>query len=218
VEKIKNENVLSRLNWRYATKNFDPSKKISSSDWSTLEDALSLAPSSYGLQPYRFYIAQTPELRKKLAAAAYGQPQIESCSHLVVVTRLKSMNEEYVTNYIRRICKVRNVPESSLEGFKQSMLSTVIYGPRSEPTIQSAWMAKQGYIPMGFFMTTAALLNIDVCPMEGIDSQKFDEILSLGDSQYSSVAVLASGYRAEDDEYQHAKKVRFDKKELIKFL
>lgn len=209
-----NETILKQLNWRYATKKFNPNKKISDKDWQTLEEVLRLAPSSYGLQPFQFIVVTNQEVRKKLTPASYGQPQIESCSHLVVVTHLKTVSENYVANYVHNISATRNVDEAALEGFKQTMIGDVVKGPRAAHI--GAWASRQAYIAMGAFMTAASLLNIDVCPMEGFEPAKYAEILNTAD--YTPVALMAAGYRADDDAYQHAKKVRMEKKNLIRVV
>ena len=210
------ETFLTHMNWRYAVKKFDPTQKISDKDWQVLEESLSLSPSSYGLQPFQFLIVQNAELRKKLTPVSYGQQQIENCSHLVVLTYLKTVSENYISTFIQNVAKTRGIPESGLEAYKQVMIGDVVRGPRSAQI--STWSSRQTYIAMGGFMTAAALLNVDTCPMEGIDTAQYDEILSLKNTDYATVAVIAAGYRAKDDGYQHAKKVRMDKNNLIKIL
>ncbi|MES2615969.1 MAG: NAD(P)H-dependent oxidoreductase [Bdellovibrionota bacterium] len=211
-----NETIVKQLSWRYAVKKFDINKKISERNWQTLEEVLRLAPSSYGLQPFQFVVVLNPEVRKKLTPASFGQTQIESCSHLVVVTHLKTMSENYIANYIERIAQVRGVTQDSLTQFKQTMVGDLVHGPRA--SLVSTWAARQAYIPMGAFMTAASLLNIDVCPMEGFDPAQYEEILGLKDTPYTPVALMAAGYRADDDGYQHAKKVRMEKGSLIKVV
>lgn len=210
------ETLIEQLNWRYATKKFDSNKKISPQDWEILEDTLRLAPSSYGLQPFQFIVVLNPEIRKKLTPASMGQAQIESCSHLVVVTHLKKVTEEYVRDFIERTAKTRSLPKDSLKDYENMMIGDLVKGPRS--SIIPTWASRQAYISMGAMMTAAALLKIDVCPMEGFDPAQYEEILNLKNSAYTPVALLAAGYRAHDDSYQQARKVRFDKKDLIKVI
>ena len=211
-----NDTILSSLNWRYACKKFDPSKKISASDWATLEESLRLSPSSYGLQPWQFLVVQNPEVRKQLKPVSWNQPQIESCSHLVIVAHLKTMSEDYVQKYVQRVAQARGLALENLNGYRDMMVGDLVKGPRSK--IINFWAAHQAYIAMGTFMTTAALLKIDTCPMEGIQPEKYDEILNLKDSKYTTVAVLAAGYRAAEDATQNFKKVRFEKKDIIKII
>ncbi len=214
--KVKNETIMKQLNWRYATQKFDPKKKISAEDWHTLEESLRLTPSSYGLQPWHFLVVQSPQIRKKLTPASWNQPQIETCSHLLIVTHLKMMTKEYVEIYIQTISKIRGVAEKDLKRFRDVLVNDVVEG--TGVSDQSHWAALQAYLAMGVFMTVAALLNIDVCPMEGIIPKQYDDILGLKDSRYTTLAVLAAGYRAADDQLQHAKKVRFERNHVIQVI
>lgn len=208
--------IISKLNWRYATKKFDPSKKIADAHWHTLEESLRLSPSSYGLQPWKFLVVQSPEVRAQLTPASWNQPQIETCSHLVVVTHLKTMDEAYVDKYIEKIASVRQIPTESLQGFRDIMVNNAVNGPKKDDI--KHWTARQAYIAMGVFMSTAALLDIDVCPMEGINSAQYDQILGLEGSDYTSVSVLAAGYRDPHDASQSQKKVRFDHDDVIRLV
>ena len=207
--------ILKQLHWRYATKKFDAHKKISTEHWATLEEVLQLAPSSYGLQPFQFLVVQNPEIRKKLTQASYGQAQIETCSHLVVLTALKTLSAENIKNYMKLISETRNIPLESLQGYKQMMEGSLLKNPNFSA---STWAAKQTYLVMGSFMTVASLLNIDVCPMEGFDPVQYEDILSLKNSNHTPTLVMAVGYRAEDDAYQKMKKVRQDKSQLIRII
>jgi nitroreductase len=202
-----NNTIIEQLNWRYAVKKFDSTRKISAPDLQTLEESLRLAPSSYGLQPWKFLIVQSPEVRKKLTSVSWNQPQIEDASHLVVVTHLKEMTEEYIDKYIHTISNVRGIPENELQPFRDLMVNKVTKGPLS--LNQSNWTARQAYLAMASFLTVAALLKIDVCPMEGIVPEQYDEILELKESPFETAAVLAVGYRAADDKTQFAKKGPF---------
>ncbi len=211
-----NEKIIEALNWRYATKIFDPNKKISQKDWSTLEEALRLAPSSYGLQPWRFIVVQNPELRKKLRAVAWNQPQVTDASHFVVVTTKDKIDEAFVDSYVQKIATVRGIDKSSLDGFRNSMVGDVVKGPRASK-IQH-WTQRQAYIAVGFLLETAALLHIDACPMEGLDAAAFDKILKLEGTGWGSVAMVGLGYRSSKDQLASAKKVRFDKSQVIQVI
>jgi nitroreductase len=216
MEKIKNDEIIQHLNWRYATKKFDTTKKISANDWMTLEEALRLSPSSSGLQPWKFMVVLSPEVRKKLTPASYNQQQVEQCSHLVVVTHLRKLTEEYVDKYFNFVYHERGMPKDALKGFRDNLVNTMVKGPAAANNFE--WTSRQAYIAMGVFMTTAAMLNIDVCPMEGIEPAKYDDILGLTNSPYAAVSIMAAGYRAADDQMQKAKKVRFDKSDIIQIV
>ena len=211
-----NQAIQEALNWRYAVKRYDPSRKISPADWQTLEQSLQLAPSSYGLQPWKFLIVKNPQLRTQLKAVSWNQSQVEEASHLVVFTALKKMDEAYVDKYLQSIVKTRGVPAESLQGYRDMMINNVVKGGQKQDF--PAWAQRQAYIAMGFLMQTAALLKIDSTPMEGLDPAKYDELLKLQSTPYATVAAVALGYRHAEDGYQHGKKVRFDKEEIIQVV
>ena len=200
------------LNWRYATKKFDSSKKISKRDFEELMEVLRLSPSSFGLQPWKFIIVHDPVLRKKLRPHAWDQPQVTDADALVVFCVLKNMDENYVKNYLERIAQVRSVTKESLLGYEQKMMG-YLKGKSAEAISQ--WMKNQVYIALGGFLSECAYRKIDACPMEGFDSREFDEILALSKEGLESVVLCAVGYRALDDHYAGLKKVRFDKNEVF---
>ena len=128
---VSNVTVLQQLGWRYATKKFDPTRKIVSEDWKTLEQALLLTPSSYGLQPWKFIIITDPSKRAELRPFTWNQPQVTDCSHYVVFTIRKNIDLGHVQKLIDRTSEVRQIPATSIETYKQMMLSDVVHGPRS---------------------------------------------------------------------------------------
>jgi nitroreductase len=208
-----NENLLAQLNWRYATKSFDPAKKISARDWAALEQALILTPTSYGFQPYRFLVITDQATKEKLVEHSWNQKQPTGCSHFVVFAAKESVNEADVDHYLARVAEVRGVPVASLDFFKKMLVGDIVEGPRSQS--QHEWATRQAYIALGNFMTAAALVGIDTCPMEGIDPVKYDEILDLPAKGYHAVVACASGYRSADDKYATAPKVRYSASELV---
>ena len=214
-EKISNEKIVEQLNWRYAVKKFDAEKKISDRDWNTLEHSLTLAPSSFGLQPYKFIVVTDQETKEKLSQAAYGQTQPSDCSHLVVVAYKKVLNDADVEHFVERIAEVRNAPKESLKDYEQTMKGSAMKA-RDEGYIET-WNSRQAYIALGFLLETAALLEIDTCPMEGFSVEKANEILDLED--YSAVILCPLGYRdASNDWLANLPKVRLPKNELIQMI
>ena len=207
------QEILDKLQWRYAVKKFDPSQKISEADWFVLEESLRLAPSSYGLQPWKFIVVQDPEIRATLTPVSWNQTQVQDCSHYVVFATLTKIEPAYVEKFVRKMAQVREVDVASLENYKNMMVSDLVNGPRS--AIAKWWSQRQSYIAMGMLMETAALLNIDSCPIEGIDPPAYDRILQLEGSDYATVASVALGYRSSEDKYQLLKKVRFDRDDVI---
>lgn len=211
---IRTKDLLRQLQWRYAVKKFDPSLKIAPDLWQTLEDALVLSPSSFGLQPWKFFVIKNPEIRKKLQAVAWNQPQIVDASHLVVFAAKKNMNADDVRRFISLTADVRKVSKESLAPY-QGMMEGFAAKP---PMDINEWAARQVYIALGNFLTSAALLGVDACPMEGLDRAKFDEILGLDKKGYATAVIATAGYRAADDKYAETPKVRYPKSQVIETI
>lgn len=208
---IPHDTVIQQLQWRYATKKFDPARKIDPQLWCVLEQALVLSPSSYGLQPWRFVVVTNPQVRARLREAARNQPQITDASHLVVFALRKGLGPADVERHLQQIMSLRGVSADSLAMLRSMMLAAV--GRPAEQT--DAWAARQVYIALGTFLTLAALLGVDACPMEGFEPPRFDEILGLAAEGYASVVLAAAGYRAADDPYARVTKVRFNHDDVV---
>lgn len=207
------DSVLEALNWRYATKMFDASKKIPADTWSALEQSLVLAPSSFGLEPWKFFVVDDTAIRQKLLKASWDQSQVVDASHLVVLTIKTGLDETDVDRSMARTAEVRDVPLESLEGF-----SNMIKGFMKNVPDVDHWSSRQVYIALSQLMTSAALLGIDACPMEGFEPEKYDEILGLPEKGYHAVVVCAVGYRSEEDKYAHRAKVRFPLEEKVQHI
>lgn len=210
---VSNETLLQQLNWRYATQRFDPTRKIAEADWHALEQSLVLAPSSIGLQPWKFVVVTDAAVKVALRAAAWRQPQPEECSHFVVLAVRKDLDAAHVDRHIDRIVEVRGVERETLQKF-QGMTLRNLDRARAEGRLDT-WQTHQVYIALGQFMACAAMAGIDTCPMEGIDAGSFDEILGLGVTDYTTVVACAAGYRAADDKYATTKKVRFRTEDVV---
>lgn len=195
--------LIKQLNWRYATKQYDSSRKISNENLETLKEAIRLAPSSFGLQPYRVIIAETSELRKKLRERSANQPQITDASHLFIFAAQDSVETNHIDDYISLIAKVRGVDKKQLNGFGDYMKGVTT---RLTAEQQSAWNTKQAYIGLGTLLTAAATLGIDATPMEGFEAAAYKEILGLTD--HTPVVIAAVGYRSSEDLNQFSPKVR----------
>jgi len=208
--------LLNALNWRYATKVFDPARKIPADVWQTLGRALVLSPSSYGLQPYRFLVINDPARRAELLPHSWNQKQVVDASHYVVFTARTRMTEADVDKLIARTTDVRKIPAASLNFYRDMMLGDLVKGPRSQ--IAHEWATRQAYIALGNLMTCAAVLGVDACPMEGFVPAEYDRVLGLQNSGYASVVCCALGYRAASDKYAGLPKVRFEIKDLVQYV
>ncbi|MBL0059396.1 MAG: NAD(P)H-dependent oxidoreductase [Elusimicrobia bacterium] len=206
--------LIDQLRWRYATKVFDPARKIPAALWTALEEALVLAPSSFGLQPWKFFVVQNKAVREKLRPAAWNQSQITDASHLVVFAIKKNLNVEDVRKFIALTAKVRGVTVESLAPYQKMMEGFAAHPPLDI----NVWAARQVYIALGTFLTSAALLGVDACPMEGFAPGTFDEILGLDKKGYATVVVATAGYRSAEDKYAAAPKVRYEKSAVLEVL
>ena len=211
---ISPQKLLEQLRWRYAVKKFDPARKISKEIWNTLEQALVLSPSSYGLQPWKFIIINDPALRQRLQPASWNQSQIVDASHLVVFAEKRNLSAADIQRHVERIAAVRKVPPESLNGYKQMMMGGLVDSAAKGFDI-NCWSSRQVYLALGIFLTSAAVLGIDACPMEGIEPERYDEILGLNKTGYHTLCVAAAGTRAADDAYARAPKVRFPVEEVV---
>jgi nitroreductase len=208
-----NAHIESQLLWRYATKRFDPTRKVSKADWHTLEESLRLSPSSFGLQPWKFIVVTDPEVRKKLQPHSWNQPQIVEASHLVVLAAQKSVGHGDVDAFIADISKTRGVPTSNLQDYA-GMMKGFLDAQASKGTCE-AWTTNQVYIALGMLLSSAAMLKIDACPLEGITPSKYDEILGLEGSGYSTKVACALGYRSAEDAAGSYAKVRFPRARIV---
>jgi nitroreductase len=207
------QTVTDALRWRYATKKFDPTRTIPAETWAALEQALVLAPSSMGIQPWKFAVVQDPATRERLSAAAHAQRQPVDCSHFVVFAARKDLDATDVERHVARTAEVRGVTRDSLKGFADMLHGATGRG-RTGGHLDT-WMAHQVYIALGEFVTAASLLGVDSCPMEGIEVPKFNEILGLPALGYSALCACAAGYRSAEDKYAMAAKVRFKPEDVI---
>lgn len=198
-------NFLENQNWRYATKKFDSSKKVSNQDLDFLKTAIQLSTSSYGLQLYKILDVQNPEIRTKLRAASWGQSQIEDAAHLFVFASFTHANADDIDSYLQNVVSIREVSEDSIKVYGDFMKSA-ISGKSLEEVI--VWNEKQSYLALANLMNAAAELKIDVCPMEGFDKHQYNSILGLDALGLTATVVATVGYRHADDATQSIKKVR----------
>ncbi len=205
-------NTIDNLNWRYATKKFDESKRLSKEKIEVLKQAFNLTPTSYGLQTMKMVIISDSATKNKLVDLCYGQEQVKGASHVLAICIQTSVNEKDVDDYFDNIIDIRNTPEVVLSKYRTELKDFI--NSKSEEGIES-WCVKQAYIVLGNLITVCAVEGIDACPMEGFLPDKVDDLLELEKYNLKSVLLLPVGYRAKDDMFADLKKVRKDLSETI---
>ncbi|MEL7005177.1 MAG: NAD(P)H-dependent oxidoreductase [Bacteroidota bacterium] len=197
--------LIENLNWRYATKKFDNTKKVNDQDLETIKKALQLSASSYGLQLYKILIIEDIELREKLKPGSWGQSQITDASHLIVFCNYADVANEHIDEYTQLKAETMNINHDNLKGYGDFIKEKM--GELDQPTKQN-WTARQTYIALGNLLVACADLRIDACPMEGFDPSQYEEILGLESRGLKAAVIATIGYRSDEDQTQHAPKVR----------
>jgi nitroreductase len=216
VTAISPKQLLEAQNWRYATKVFDPNRKIPAETWNALEQSLVLSPSSFGLQPYRFLVIVDPALREQLVPHSWGQRQVVDASHYVVFASRTSVTEAEIDQFIARIAEARGVTRESLAGYRGMMTGPLL--SEEFKSFAPHWTARQVYIALGNLMTSAALLGVDACPMEGFTPAEYDRLLGLTAQGLTAVVGCALGYRGVTDKYASLPKVRLAASSLVRHV
>jgi nitroreductase len=209
------ETAIDDLEWRYATKKFDPTRKLDIKTLETLLEVVRLSPSSYGLQPTKVLVVNQPELRNQLVQAAFGQKQVAEASHLLVLCSPQHLDESLIQSYVERIAAVREQSVESLSGFQNMLINFSNSKTQGE---LSEWMKKQNYIILGHLMQVCAQLRIDATPMEGFNAAEFDRILGLTERGLKTDLVLPVGYRHLEDPYLSRKKVRRERAQIVEII
>lgn len=207
--------LIENLQWRAAIKNFDPAKKLTEEQLNQVLDTVRLSPSSAGLQPYRILVIENPEIREKLREAAYGQAQLTQASHVIVFAAETAVDEAYVNKYIQLIATTREIGTEHLEAFRQNIVNNI--NSMSEED-KITWAKKQAYIALGVLTAATADLRIDICPMEGFQVGKFDEILGLAGKGLTTAVIAPIGFRSDEDTLSKLAKVRRPKEELLSLV
>ncbi|MDG1913889.1 MAG: NAD(P)H-dependent oxidoreductase [Crocinitomix sp.] len=197
--------IIDALYSRYATKQFDVSKKLTEDQLSTILDAVRLTPTSYGLQLMKIIVIDDPEKRNALLPYSYGQKQVVDASHLLILCREITVDPGHIEDYILNISNTRNIPVENLDGFKKMMLGSI-----ADMTDEALgiWMDKQVYIALGNLLNTLAFMKVDSCPMEGFQAKDYNKELGLDELNLSAVLAIPIGYRSNDDANAKNKKVR----------
>ena len=204
--------LIKSLEWRYASKRMNgqavPEDKVN-----TILEAIQLAPSSMGLQPYTVLVITDKDVKKKIRAVAYNQPQIEESSHLLVFAAWADISPEQIEEFIQHSALTRKVSPETLEDFKNTLLGII---QRNTTEQNYNWAARQAYIAFGTGIAAAASERVDATPMEGFDNDALDELLGLKEKGLRSVTLLPLGYRDnENDWLAKLPKVRRQKDKLF---
>ncbi|MBV6324161.1 NAD(P)H-dependent oxidoreductase [Duganella violaceipulchra] len=205
--------VIDKLNWRYATKKFDPTKQVSAEKLEHILEAIRLAPTSSGLQPFEVFVVTNPDIRAKIQAVGWNQGQISESSHLLVFAAWDDITADRVNMMFDLTNEQRGSINEGWEAYRKQLLG-IVAARGQQGNFDSA--ARQAYIALGVAMVAAAFEGVDATPMEGFDPAAVDEILSLKERKLRSVVMLPIGYRQpEGDWLVNLKKVRRSRPNLI---
>lgn len=197
--------TIEKLQWRYATKKFDPSKRLSSEKLNVLKEAFNLTATSFGLQPLKLVVVSNDSLKEQLMPISYNQPQVRDASHVLILCVESSINEEFIVDHFKRVEGLRKTPRTILEPFEKNLIAS--FTEKDSAEIKD-WMINQIYLTLGALLTVCAIEKIDACPMEGFEAKKYNELLGLDKKGLESIIVLPVGYRDESDFFINLKKVR----------
>ncbi len=204
--------LIQSLEWRYASKKMN-GQRVPDEKVKNILEAIRLAPSSMGLQPFTVLLIEDEALKKKIQPIAYNQSQIVDGSHLLVFAAWDNVTPEHIEEFIQNTATVRNAPLESLKDFKNTLLNMANNRSQEE---NFAWAARQAYIAFGVGLVAAATEKVDATPMEGFNSQALDELLDLKAKGLKSVTLMPLGYRdAENDWLAKLPKVRREKDKLF---
>lgn len=204
--------TIQQLKWRYATKKFDATKKLTKAKLNIITEAFNLTATSFGLQTIKLVVIESKTVREPLVAHTYNQKQVLDASHLLVICIQDNIEEIDVSNYYQNIKNIRNTPENILKPYREGLASMMQGKSQQE---RQEWSKNQAYIALGNLLTVCAMEEIDSCPMEGFIPAKYDQTLKLNQKGLKSVLLLPIGYRAEDDMFSTLKKVRKPIKEAV---
>jgi nitroreductase / dihydropteridine reductase len=199
---------LKNLNWRYATKAFDTQKKINSDEKQKILDAVRMAPTSFGLQPFHVFLVNDPLVKQEIFQAGWKQPQYTTASELLVFCTRSDISQR-ITDFLNISSNGDAAAREKLKGYEGMMRG---FFTKMSAADLHHWAARQAYIALGFAMAACAELQIDSCPMEGFSAPEIDKILKLPENLKTAV-ILAIGHRASDAQVRP--KVRFPEKDFF---
>lgn len=208
-------NLIKQLEWRYATKKFNPDKEISDENIEKLKRAVQLSVSSYGLQLYKVLIIKEKELREQLKPVSWGQQQITDASHLFVFCNYTSVQDTQIEEYLDLTAETRNLKKEEIAGYGDFIKKKLAEKDHHE---QTNWLERQPYLALSNLLIACAELGIDACPMEGFEPKEYNNILNLNDKGLNACVIAAVGYRSEKDTSQFQKKIRKPMNELFEVV
>lgn len=197
--------LIKNLQWRYATKKFDTSKKVSDNDLKKLKEAVQLSVSSYGLQLYKVLIIKDPKIREQLKPMSWNQNQITDASHLFVFCNYTDATSEAIDDFIKQTAETRHLDLERLNGYGDFIKSKLAEKSQEEKT---SWLKSQTYIALGNLLNACAELKIDACPMEGFEPEAYNKILGLEKQGLNAAIIAPIGYRHHEDHTIGQLKVR----------
>lgn len=204
--------TIEKLRWRYATKRFDASKKLSEEKLNILKETFNLTATSYGLQPLKMVVVSNQQLKEQLMSLTFNQPQIRDASHVLILCVETEIDSSFIVDHFKRVEGLRKTPREILEPFEENLVRT--FSEKESVEIRE-WMVNQLYLTLGSLLAICAMEKIDACPMEGFEPDKYDQLLGLTEKGLASVIVLPVGYRDESDFFMSLKKVRRGVDELV---
>lgn len=206
---------IKNLKWRYATKKFDSTKRVPQEHLNQLKEAIQLTPSSYGLQLYKVIIIEKAELKKRLKIASWNQDQVTDASHLVVFCNYTSVSDQNINDFIKRTAETQGIDATSLNSYGDFIKEKL-----KEMTVSEVfnWTFRQTYLGLGSLLSACAELKIDSCPMEGFESEKYNDILELSEQGLNAAVIATIGYRSSEDHTQNRLKVRKSFNQLFQVI
>lgn len=205
--------LISKLEWRYATKKFDSSQVVSQDKIDFILEAIRLSATSSGLQPYEVFVVTNKAIREQIKPHAWNQSQITDSSHLLVFAAWDNYTAERINHMFDLTNDIRGFKNEGWENYRASLLSTY---PQRDAETNHQHAARQAYIGLGSALIAAAELKVDSTPMEGFEPVKVDEILGLNAKGLRSVLLLPLGYRADEGDWLvNLQKVRRSRAQFV---
>lgn len=204
--------VQKAMQWRYATQQFDRSRKIPSHTFDMLLETMRLTPSSLGLQPWKFIVVNNMNVRRELRDHSWDQPQVTEASHFVVLCSYKKLDDSLMNKHLEQLRLEWGLNRDDLQSMNNLYRSFLA---DKSPVEMREWMGQQVYIVLGNVLAAAALCGIDACPMEAFNKEAYKEILGTDRMGVEPRVAVALGYRVESDIYAKHDKVRFPQRDII---